>query len=88
MASALDQTSRETIAIREETRRRSPPRFLQQDRPSYRHGGLALALWRHRRPNGVDLPAEFSPLSFNFCDEAIWLMGASHGLRLVHLSMA
>ena len=89
MASTLDQASRETIA--RFGKKLAVAFFLAL----FSKTGHVIAMAGWLSLFGVIIAAtallfrqKFSPSSFTFCDEAIWLMAASHGLRLVHLSMA
>lgn len=88
MTSALDRTSRETIM------RFGKKLAVAALLAIFSKTGHLIAMAAWLSLFGVIIAAtalifrqKFSPSSFNFCDEAIWLMAASHGLRLVHLSM-
>lgn len=85
VTSALDQTSRNTIA-----------RFGTKVAVAFllalfiANHLIAMASWLSLFGLIVAATAfifrqGFSPSSFTFCDEALWLMAVSHGLRLAHL---
>lgn len=89
MIAALDQISRDTVA--RFTRKLAVAALLAV----FSKTGhlIAMAAWLSVFAVVIAATAllfrqRFSPSSFNLCDEAIWLMAASHGLRLVHLWMA
>lgn len=88
MIATLDQTSRDTLA--RFGRKVAVAALLA----AFSKTGHVIAMAAWLSVFGVIIAAtallfrqRFTPSSFNFCDEAIWLMAAAHGLRLVHLWM-